>query len=198
MSSPDLVRPEFHHIAAQVAPHSHVLDLGCGDGALLAMLAVARHTTGYGVDLDDANVAAALQQGVNVIQSDLESGLSTFASHSFDYVLLSHTIQSIHNVEGILVEMARVGRECIVSVPNFGFWENRRQVMMGKMPVSRQIPYAWYNTPNIHLCTLNDFAALLAKLGFQTLEERVLHQGKAIRWGRNWRGSVAMFRFKGQ
>ncbi|WP_374337064.1 methionine biosynthesis protein MetW [Leeia sp.] len=188
------LRPEFLQIAEQIAPGSRVLDLGCGDGSLLALLQRERQVTGYGVDRDDANIAACLDNGVHVIQSDLESGLSMFESGSFDYVLLSHTIQSMHDVEGILREMARVGRECIVSFPNFGFWQNRWQILCGRMPVSDLIPYQWYDTPNIHFCTVNDFDHLAGQLGFRLLDKRVMHRGRLVRWWPNWRGSVAIFR----
>lgn len=190
------LRPEFHQIAGQIAPGSRVLDLGCGDGSLMALLQKERAVTGYGVDRDDANICECLSNGVHVIQSDMESGLSSFGDHSFDYVVLSHTIQAMHDVEGILREMARVGRQCIVSFPNFGFWDNRVQILAGRMPVSDLIPYQWYDTPNIHFCTLGDFARLCEKLGFRVLERVTMHRGKPVKVLPNLRASIAIFRFE--
>ena len=150
-ASPIASRPDFAAIAAWVQPGAKVLDLGCGDGSLLRYLRDARNIRGYGVEIDDANVLACLNNGVNVIQNDLESGLSGFESGSFDYVILSQTLQAMKHTEGIVREMLRVSREGIVSFPNFGYWKNRLQVVFGHMPVSETLPYQWFDTPNIHL-----------------------------------------------
>ncbi|WP_018152465.1 methionine biosynthesis protein MetW [Leeia oryzae] len=192
------IRPEFKQIAEQITPGSRVLDLGCGDGSLMAFLQQERQVTGYGVDRDDANIVSCLEHGVHAIQSNLEAGLSMFESGTFDYVILSHTIQSMRDIEGILKEMVRVGKECIVSFPNFGFWENRWQILRGRMPVSDLIPYQWYDTPNIHFCTIKDFSRLCHELGFQALETRQLHEGEHVPFLPNLFASVAIYRFKGE
>ena len=142
------LRTDLQCIADWIVPGSRVLDLGCGDGQLLASLARNKNVTGFGVEIDVDQVVNCIGNGLNVIQTDLESGLSAFESESFDYVVLSLTIQAMHNIEGILAEMLRVGRTGIVTFPNFGFWENRWQILCGRMPVSETIPYEWYNTPN--------------------------------------------------
>lgn len=189
------LRTDLQCIADWIAPDSRVLDLGCGDGQLLASLARNKNVTGFGVEIDVDQVVNCIGNGLNVIQTDLESGLSAFESESFDYVVLSLTIQAMHNIEGILAEMLRVGRTGIVTFPNFGFWENRWQILRGHMPVSETIPYEWYNTPNIHFCTLTDFDRLLAGLGMRIEEQFVLHQGEKIEFLPNLRGSLALVRF---
>ena len=151
------LRPDFATIAAWIKPATKVLDLGCGDGALLRYLTDTLQTKGYGVEIDDTNILACLNNRINVIQSDLESGLSGFESNSFDYVILSQTLQAMKHTENIIHEMLRVGKEGIVTFPNFGHWKNRLQILRGRMPVSHTLPYEWFDTPNIHLCTLNDF-----------------------------------------
>lgn len=189
------LRADLRCVADWIAPGSRVLDLGCGDGDLLTALAQEKQATGYGVEIDVDKVVTCVEKGLNVIQSDLESGLSAFESESFDYVALSLTIQAMHNIEGILVEMLRVGRTGIVTFPNFGFWENRWQILRGRMPVSETIPYDWYNTPNIHLCTLGDFEQLLSKVGMRIEEQIVLHQGERVTLLPNLLGSLALVRF---
>ncbi len=189
------LRTDLQCIADWIVPGSRVLDLGCGDGQLLASLARNKNVTGFGVEIDVDQVVNCIGNGLNVIQTDLESGLSAFESESFDYVVLSLTIQAMHNIEGILAEMLRVGRTGIVTFPNFGFWENRWQILRGHMPVSETIPYEWYNTPNIHFCTLTDFDRLLTGLGMRIDEQFVLHQGEKIEFLPNLRGSLALVRF---
>ncbi len=189
------LRTDLQCIADWIVPGSRVLDLGCGDGQLLASLARNKNVTGFGVEIDVDQVVNCIGNGLNVIQTDLESGLSAFESESFDYVVLSLTIQAMHNIEGILAEMLRVGRTGIVTFPNFGFWENRWQILRGHMPVSETIPYEWYNTPNIHFCTLTDFDRLLTGLGMRIEEQFVLHQGEKIEFLPNLRGSLALVRF---
>ncbi|MEJ2794788.1 methionine biosynthesis protein MetW [Iodobacter sp. LRB] len=195
MSQLSSLRPDLQYIADWIPPQSRVLDLGCGDGELLAWLAAKKEVSGYGVEIDVNGVVACVANGVNVIQSDMESGLSTFEDHSFDYVVLSLTIQAMHNIEGILQEMVRVGKTGIVTFPNFGFWENRWQILMGRMPVSETIPFEWYNTPNIHFCTVNDFAKLLNKLGLKIDHQLVLNQGEKVEFLPNLLGSLALVRF---
>ncbi|MEQ1668612.1 MAG: methionine biosynthesis protein MetW, partial [Sulfuriferula sp.] len=150
----------------------------------------------YGVELSDANVLACVQNGVNVIQRDLEAGLAEFASDSFDYVVLSQTLQAMHHTEAILREMLRVGRAGIVTFPNFGYWKNRLQVVRGHMPVSDDIPYQWYDTPNVHLCTMHDFEALCTKLGIRICERVVMTAGKRVNFMQNLTGSLAVYRFE--
>jgi methionine biosynthesis protein MetW len=188
------VRADLSAIAHWVAPEARVLDLGCGDGSLLRHLWHERRAPGYGVEIDDAAVLACVQNDVNVLQVDLESGLSLFADHSFDCVILSETLQTIHRTELLMREMLRVGREVIVSFPNFGHWGARLQVILGRMPVSAELPYEWYETPNVHHCTIVDFEDLCRRLGVRIRERLVLHHGKAVHWLPNLRGSVAVYR----
>ena len=186
---------ESEIIASWIAPGSRVLDLGCGDGNLLKQLWQARQAPGYGVEIDDAKVIACIHNDVNVLQMDLEDGLAAFADHSFDYVILSETLQAIHAQEPLMKEMLRVGREAIVSFPNFGYWRARIQIALaGHMPVSKELPYQWYDTPNVHHCTLVDFEALCDKLSFKVLERRVLTDGAPVSALPNLLGSLAIYR----
>jgi methionine biosynthesis protein MetW len=187
-------RPDFAAIARWVAPGARVLDLGCGDGALLRYLWEARQAPGYGVEIDSAEVVACVKNDVNVLQMNLEDGLSVFRDGSFDYVLLSETLQTIHRTEQLMREMLRVGREAIVSFPNFGHWQARLQLLVGRMPVSEELPYAWYETPNVHLCTLTDFEDLCRRLGARIEERLVLHAGQPVSLLPNLLGSLAVYR----
>ena len=189
------MRHDFQTIADWIQPHAKVLDLGCGDGDLLKHLQDRRQIRGYGVELNDRHVLACVKNGVNVVQRDLEAGLAEFASATFDYVVLSQTLQAVHHTEAILREMLRVGREGIVTFPNFGYWKNRWQVLRGHMPVSADIPYQWYDTPNVHLCTMHDFEALCAKLNIAIRERIVMTAGKRIHLLQNVTGSLAVYRF---
>ena len=189
-------RYDFELISSWIPERSRVLDLGCGDGALLAGLAATRGVAGYGIEIDDANVLASVKNGVNVIQDDLESGLSFFADDAFDFVILSQTLQAMRHVERVLREMLRVGREGIVTFPNFGYWRHRLDVLQGRMPVSKTLPYSWHDTPNIHLCTVKDFEDLTHKIGAEILDEHVLHAGRSIGVLPNLRGSLGVFRFR--
>ena len=178
-----------------VAQGARVLDLGCGDGTLLKRLWQSRQAPGYGVEIDDAKVLECIRNDVNVLQMDLEDGLAAFADRSFDYVILSETLQAIHHQEPLLKEMLRVGREAIVSFPNFGYWRARIQIALaGHMPVSKELPYQWYDTPNVHHCTLVDFEALCDKLGFKVLERLVLTDGQPVSALPNLLGSLAVYR----
>jgi methionine biosynthesis protein MetW len=189
-------RSDFDAIAASIRPGSRVLDLGCGDGVLLKYLKGARGITGYGVEIDDASVLECVTNGVNVIQSDLERGLSEFESGSFDYVILSQTLQAMMNGERIINDMLRVGREGIVTFPNFGYWSNRLQVLAGRMPVSDNLPYQWHDTPNVHLCTITDFEDFCAGHGVKILERKVLTGGRAVTLLPNLLGALAVYRFQ--
>ena len=188
-------RPDFVAIAKWIRPDAKVLDLGCGDGSLLRHLHEARGVTGYGMEIDDANVLACVKNGVNVLQYDLESGLSGFENGSFDYVILSQTLQAIRQTERIVNEMLRVGREGIVTFPNFGYWRPRLQVFFGNMPVSKTLPFEWYDTPNIHLFTIDDFENFCASHGIRILERNVMVDGRPVTCRPNLRGSLAVYRF---
>ncbi len=196
MSGNGFKRADFDAIARSIRPGARVLDLGCGDGGLLNYLKGARGVSGYGVEIDDAKVLACVTNGVNVIQSDLERGLSEFESHSFDYVVLSQTLQAIMDGERIINDMLRVGREGIVTFPNFGYWKNRLQVLGGHMPVSDNLPYQWHDTPNVHLCTLSDFEGFCSNHGVKILERKVLTGGRAVGVLPNLLGSLAVYRFQ--
>ena len=189
-------RHDFELIASWIPERARVLDLGCGDGVLLAGLSATHGVTGYGVEIDQAGVAASVRNGVNVIQMDMETGLSTFEDNAFDFVILSHTLQAMRNVELVMREMLRVGREGIVTFPNFGYWRHRLDILRGHMPVSRTLPYQWFDTPNIHLCTVKDFEDLCVKLGAEILDERVISGERTIGFLPNLMGSVGVFRFR--
>ena len=182
---------------ARLVPHgSCVLDLGCGTGALLAYLIQERGCTGYGVEIDDANVQACVARGVNVLQLNLDEGLVMFADHSFDVVLQIDTLQHFRNVEVMLRETARVGRLGIVAFPNFGHWPNRVAVLRGRMPVTKVLPYQWYDTPNIRVGTHHDFAALARQNQLQILDHFGLQDGREIRLWPNARASRAVFKLQ--
>ncbi len=189
-------RPDFAAIAAWIPQGSSVLDLGCGDGSLLRYLRETRDVRGYGVEICDANIATCIGNGVNVIQNDLDSGLADFEDQSFDFVILSQTLQATRHTEALMKEIVRVGREGIISFPNFGYWKNRLQIFNGNMPISKILPYQWYDTPNVHLCTLNDFELLCDHLGVRILGRHVMNDSGDVNLLPNLRGSVAAYRFK--
>lgn len=189
-------RQDFAIIANWVKFGSKVLDLGCGDGELLQYLRSSLEVKGYGVEKDDANWLACMQNGSNVIQMDLEDGLSGFEDQSFDTVILSQTLQAMHHTEEIVQEMLRVGREVIVTFPNFGYWRNRLQILTGNMPVSKTLPYQWFDTPNVHLCTIHDFDQFCKKHNITVLERRVITDAQAVEFMPNLLGNLAMYRLK--
>ena len=191
MSDPNLLRV----LAEWVPRGSRVLDLGCGDGALLELLQNERGCTGYGVELDDANVLACARRGVEVLQLNLDQGLTLFGDQSFDVVLQIDTLQHLRNAETMLRETARVGRIGIVAFPNFAHWPNRWSVMRGRMPVTRRLPYQWYNTPNIRVGTYADFVALARQNGLTILDSYGMHEGQVVRFWPNARASTAVFQF---
>lgn len=195
------LRPDFEIIASWIQPGSRVLDLGCGDGSLLTQLGQEKQVTGYGIEIADKHIATCISRGINVVQSDLDQGLSEFDEESFDHVILSMTLQSIERPDQLLDEMLRVGREGIITFPNFGHWNPRYQIgIKGTMPVSRTLPHRWFNTPNIHLCTLKDFENLCVDKNIQILEKRALsHEHKSSLGARlfpNLMGEIGMYRFQ--
>ncbi|MBP7412885.1 MULTISPECIES: methionine biosynthesis protein MetW [Simplicispira] len=183
-------------IAALVPQGSRVLDLGCGDGALLDYLQRSRGCSGYGVEIADANVLACVRRGVNVIQLNLDEGLALFADNSFDVVLQIDTLPHLRNAEVMLRETARVGRAGIVAFPNFAHWPNRLSVLRGRMPVTRRLPYQWYDTPNIRVGTYKDFEVLAHKNQLRILDAFGLQEGRTVRFLPNARAGTAVFHFE--
>jgi methionine biosynthesis protein MetW len=183
-------------IARLVPNGARVLDLGCGDGALLAYLQEHQACTGYGVELDDANVLACARRGVNVLQLNLDQGLTIFADQSFDVVLQIDTLQHLRNAEIMLRETARVGKIGIVAFPNFGHWFNRLSVVRGRMPVTKRLPYQWYDTPNIRVGTFTDFGDLARKNGLQVLDAFGLQNGKEVRFQPNLMAGTAVYKLQ--
>ena len=182
-------------LARLVPQGARVLDLGCGDGTLLAHLRDTRGCTGYGVEIDDAKVHAGLQRGINVLQLNLEDGLAMFGDNSFDLVLQIDTLQHLRNAETMLRETARVGRQAIVAFPNFAHWPNRLSVLQGRMPVTSRLPYQWYDTPNIRVGTHADFELLARRNGLRIDDSFGLHEGREVRTLPNLLASTAVFKF---
>ncbi len=189
-------RRDLELIARLVPPGSRVLDLGCGSGEMLAYLRDTRGCSGYGVEIDDANVHACIRRGVNVVQLNLEEGLALFEDQSFDVVLQLETLQHLRNTERMLRETVRVGRIGVLSFPNFAHWPNRLHVAMGRMPVTRALPYEWYDTPNIRVGTHADFEVLARKCGLAVTDAFGLHAGREVRLWPNLMASVAVFRIE--
>lgn len=182
---------------ARLVPHgSRVLDLGCGDGSMLDYLQRSRGCSGYGIEIADANVLACVRRGVNVIQLNLDEGLAMFGDNSFDVVLQIDTLQHLRNAEVMLRETARVGRTGIVAFPNFAHWPNRLSVLRGRMPVTRRLPYQWYDTPNIRVGTYKDFEVLALKNQLRMIDSFGLQNGRAVRWCPNARAGTAVFHFE--
>lgn len=196
MNKMNVLRKDLQLIYDWIPQGSHILDLGCGKGELLHALIKDKHCTGYGVEIDVDSVQSALEKNVNVIQMDFEKGLNQiFADHSFDVIVLSQTIQAMQDTELLLRDLTRIAKQAIVSFPNFGYWRNRLQIsLMGNMPVSERMPYQWYNTPNIHLCTVKDFELLCSKNKINILERAVMTGDKRIEYLPNLLGSLAFYR----
>ena len=169
------MRHDFELIQDWIEPGARVLDLACGDGSLLALLRDKRNTDGLGVEIDPDAFTACIHNGINVIEQDLNEGLANFRSNSFDYVVMTQSLQTLRNPHLALAEMLRIGRECIVTFPNFGYWQCRLYLgLRGKMPVSRFMPYAWYDTPNIHFCTVRDFENLCQQQSIRIINRRMV------------------------
>jgi len=194
--APRHVRADLARIASWIAPRSRVLDLGCGDGTLLAYLQANKQVIGAGVELSDELVIASVRRGVNVVQQNLEDGLALFDDKQFDTVVLSKTLQSMHKTEHILREMARVARYGIVSFPNFGYWPHGWSILRGRMPVSDEMPYQWFDTPNIHLCTLRDFEDLAAAHQLRITHMATFNRNKEVKLLQGWRSTLAVYRFE--
>lgn len=191
------LRADLAFIAHWVSPHSRVLDLGCGDGAMLDYLQVDKQCSGYGVEIDDVKIPRCIQRGVSVIQQDLEAGLAMFADNAFDTVLCLSALQMMKNVEAVLRDISRVGQEAIVSFPNFAHWPHRLALLRGRMPVSESLPYDWFDTPNLRCATIADFEELAREVGLEVLECVALKDdGTPVTFLPNWRGSLAVFRLR--
>ncbi len=190
------LRPDLAFIAHWVSPGAQVLDLGCGDGVMLDYLQSDKGCAGYGVEIADDKIPLCIARGVAVIQQDLQAGLRLFADDAFDSVLCLSALQMMMDVEGTLRDIARVGREAIVSFPNFGYWPHRVALWRGRMPVSKSLPYQWYDTPNVRCATIPDFEQLANEVGLDVLERVALDDGRPVAFLPNWRGSLAVFRLK--
>ena len=191
---PTNLRADLAFIANWVGERAHVLDVGCGDGEMLAYLEAEKHCTGYGIEINDDRFLASTKNGINVIQHDMESGLDLFPDKAFDTVLCLSSLQMMKNVEGLLQDIARVGCEAIVSFPNFAYWPHRLSLLCGRMPVSKSLPYDWYDTPNVRCATIGDFSDLVNQVGMRVLECVALQDGRPVSFLPNWRGTLAVFR----
>ena len=189
-------RRDLELIAELVPEGSRVLDLGCGNGELLDHLRRHRGCRGFGVEIADANIVECVKRDVKVLQLNLEEGLALFEDQSFDVVLQLDTLQHLRNTEKMLRETARVGRIGVVSFPNFAHWPNRFAVLRGRLPVTKTLPYQWYDTPNIRVGTFADFEVLAGKNGLRVLESFGMQDGVAVRRWPNLRASVAVFKFE--
>ncbi|MDR1661851.1 MAG: methionine biosynthesis protein MetW [Azoarcus sp.] len=187
-------RYDYDAIAQWINPGERVLDLGCGDGGLLRHLIDARKVRGYGVENDPEKVVACVKNGINVIQADMNHGLTGFDDGFFDHVIMSLSLQAMHNTQGILAEMLRVGREAVVSFPNFAYWRHRQSILNGRMPVSRSLPYQWFDTPNVRFFTIDDFEALCEKCSIAIRKRLAFDEGALIVDEPNFLASVAVYR----
>ena len=196
------MRADLDIIQEWIAPGSRVLDLGCGDGELLAWLRDNKQVSGYGLEIDPDKIALCIERGVNVIEQNLDLGLGNFASNSFDVVVMTQSLQALRYPDKVLAEMLRVGKTCIITFPNFGHWRCRWYLTTkGRMPVSDFLPYTWYNTPNIHFCTFEDFERLCHAQGAR-VEERLAvdrdhRHGLASRIWPNLLGEIGIYRISG-
>lgn len=190
------LRPDLAFIAHWVPRNAHVLDVGCGEGVMLQYLQSDRECTGYGIEIADDKVLASMRRNINVIQQDMEQGLAIFGDNSFDTVLCLSSLQMMKQVEDLLRDIVRVGAEAIVSFPNFAYWPHRMALLKGRMPVSKSLPYQWYDTPNLRCATISDFEELANRVGLEVLECVALDEGKPVTFLPSLRGSLAVFRLK--
>ena len=190
------LRPDLAFIAHWVPKGAHVLDVGCGDGVMLRHLQSDKACSGYGIEIDDEELLKSTQRGINVLQHDMEKGLGLFGDNAFDTVLCLSSLQMMKHVESLLRDIVRVGSEAIVSFPNFAYWPHRVALARGRMPVSKLLPYEWYDTPNVRCATIFDFEELAAECGLEVLERVALADGKPVSFLPNLRGSLAVFRLR--
>ncbi|NNJ84397.1 MAG: methionine biosynthesis protein MetW [Gammaproteobacteria bacterium] len=195
------LRKDLAIISQWIVSGSRVLDLGCGDGALLVHLRDRSSVKGYGVEIDDQHITRCVAAGLNVVQGNLDEGLSNFDANSFDYVIMTQTLQAVRSPERLVLEMLRVGREGIVTFPNFGHWSARIQIaLQGKMPISKALPYQWYDTQNIHLCTVKDFEQLCRQNMIHILQRTVVdvahNEDLFTRLFPNLFGEIAIYRLR--
>jgi methionine biosynthesis protein MetW len=190
------IRADLAFISSWVREGAHVLDVGCGDGAMLHHLGQAKNCTGYGIEIADDKVLESTRRGINVIQHDMEKGLGLFGDNSFDMVLCLSSLQMMQHVEKLLRDIVRVGTEAIVSFPNFGYWPHRVALLRGRMPVSRSLPYQWYDTPNVRCATIYDFRKLAQECGLEVLDCMALAEGQPVHFLPNLRGELAVFRLR--
>ena len=187
-------RYDYDVITQWIEPGEKVLDLGCGDGELLRHLMDVRQVQGYGVENDPIKLQTSVRNGINVIQMDLEKGLVGLEDGFFDHVIMSLSLQAIHNTQGILREMLRVANEAVISFPNFGYWRHRQSILNGRMPVSESLPHQWFNTPNVRFFTIADFDALCEMNGIAVRERLAFDEGKLVLDEANFLASVAVYR----
>ncbi len=192
------MRPDLEIIQQWIEPNSRVLDLGCGDGSLLHFLNETKNVSSIGLEIDQDNIEQCIENGVNVIEQNMDKGLDNFQSDSFDTVLLAQTLQALSNPHLLVEEMLRVGKKGIVTFPNFGNWKSRLYLATrGRMPVSKFMPHQWYDTPNIHFCTVKDFDALCKEMNIRVLTRTVVdsqHQGSwAVKAWPNLLGEIAIY-----
>ena len=190
------LRPDLAFITHWVKQGSHVLDVGCGDGAMLRYLETGKKCTGYGIEIADDKVLESTRRGISVIQHDMEQGLDLFGENSFDTVLCLSSLQMMLHVEARLRDIVRVGTEAIVSFPNFAYWPHRMALLKGRMPLSRSLPYQWFDTPNVRYATIVDFKELAEECGLEVLDYVALAEGKPVSFLPNLRGSLAVFRLR--
>lgn len=189
-------RPDLAFIAHWIDNRAHVLDVGCGDGVMMDYLQSDKQCSGYGIEIADDKVLASTQRGVRVIQQDMENGLGLFGDNSFDTVLCLSSLQMMQHVEDLLRDIVRVGKEAIVSFPNFAYWPHRVALLKGRMPVSESLPYEWYDTPNVRCATINDFRDLAEECGLEVMECVALAEGERVNFLPNLRGDLAVFRLR--
>jgi methionine biosynthesis protein MetW len=185
------LRPDLQVIADLVPPSCKVLDIGCGDGELLAWLTTHKHVDGRGLELGQSGVNASIARGLSVVQGDADTDLREYPDKTYDCVILSQTLQTMRDPKAVLENLVRIGKHAIVSVPNFGFWKNRLYLLMlGRMPVTRTLSYEWYDTPNIHFCTLSDFITLCDEMHIN-IEKRVYVDNRGTQAYFQGKGSLA-------